>query len=107
MSNTINMFEGLEFDENDSIASILDAVLFASGSRKLYVRGICSDWIMTIGDENLQDGIRELPPIEQDILKLFFFDCKSLADIATDLDLPPELVCGHIKALRVRLMNYV
>lgn len=104
MTETIN---GITFDENDSLSSVIDSALTAPGVRKVYAANSDIDWIMTIGNKDMQDGIRELPPIEQEIVKLYFLDGKSLIDIATDLNMSPELLCGHIKAMRVRLMCYV
>lgn len=98
---------GITFDENDSLSTVIDSILTAPGVRKVYAANSDIDWIMTIGNKDMQDGIKELPPVEQEIVKLYFLDGKSLIDIASDLDMPLELLCGHIKSMRVRLMFYV
>ena len=55
----------------------------------------------------MEEGIRQLPSVEQQIIKLYFLDGKSLLDIANDLDLPVELLAGHMKSMKVRLSLYV
>lgn len=101
---TIN---GYTLDENDSVSSVIDSILAAPGIRKAYQKDKSLDWIMHIGNKDMEAGIKELPPIEQEIVKLYFLDGKKLIDIASDLDMPVDLLCGHIKAMRVRMMLYV
>ena len=100
-------FNGITPDENDSISYVIDSVLGAPGIKKAYQADEGIEWIMLIGDKSMENGIRELPPVEQEIVKLYFIAGKSLMDIAADLDMPVELLCGYIKAMRVRLMSYV
>lgn len=100
-------FNGIAPDENDGISYAIDSVLGAPGVRKACLAEKGIDWIMLIGDKSMENGIRELPPVEQEIVKLYFIAGKSLLDIAVDLDMPVELLCGHIKSMRVRLMCYV
>ena len=106
MNETIN-YEPFTSDENDTMSCAIDKVLTAPGFRKVYQAGTDIDWIMAIGNQDMEDGIRSLPPIEQEIVRLYFLDGRKLMDIAIELDMPIELVCGHIRSMRVRLRAYV
>ncbi len=97
----------LPIDENDDIASMIDSVLSRPGLRLRYVRSGSDDWVSMIGDQDMEEGVRTLPELDQKILKLFFLDRKSLFEIAAYLDLPIELVIGRLKAVKVRLAIYV
>ena len=55
----------------------------------------------------MEEGINSLPPLEQEILKLFFLEGLPLMDIASKLDISTGLVHGHIKSMKVRLRCYV
>ena len=50
----------------------------------------------------MEEGINSLPPLEQEILKLFFLEGLPLMDIASRLDISTGLVHGHIKSMKVR-----
>lgn len=95
------------FDENDDVANVIDLILTAPGVHILYSRSDTDDWISKIGDEDMEEGLRELPVIEQDIIERFFLKKQTLLDIAYDLMLPMELLLGHLKAIKVRLELYV
>lgn len=107
MANELITIGSYTLDENDSVSAVIDSILAAPGLKKAYQQDKSVDWIMHIGNKNMETGIKELPPVEQEILKLYFLDGKTLIDIASDLDMPIELLCGHIKAMRVRLILYV
>ena len=91
------------FDENDDIANMIDAVLTAPGFRSRYEKEGPENWIGMIGDQDMEDGLRSLPKIEQEIIEMCFLQRKTLVDISKDLDLTPDLLMGHLKAIRMRL----
>lgn len=95
------------WDENDDLAEMMDAVLRAPGLRNAYLPNPDCSWAMFIGDKDMEEGINSLPPLEQEILKLFFLEGLPLMDIASRLDISTELVYGHIKSMKVRLRCYV
>ena len=95
------------YDDNDDIAEIIDAVLMAPGIRIRYAKDGPGDWISMISDRDMEDGLRSLPELEQSIIEKFFLQRKALIDVSKDLDLPMELLMGHLKAIRVRLEPYV
>lgn len=95
------------WDENDDLSYVMDAVLNAPGFKKDCLANPDCNWILLIGDEMLADGITALAPLEQEILKLFFIDGLALIDISSKLNISIELVCGHIKSMKVRLRCYV
>ena len=55
----------------------------------------------------MEDGLRALPEMEQQIIEKFFLQGKSLIDISSDLELPMDLLLGHLTAIKVRLEIYV
>ena len=95
------------WDENDDLAEMMDAVLRAPGLRNACLSDPDCNWAMFIGDKDMEEGITSLPPLEQEILKLFFLEGLPLMDIASRLDISIELVHGHIKSMKVRLRCYV
>ncbi len=60
-----------------------------------------------IGDSEMEDGIRQLPEIEQAIIEMFFLQMKTPVDIARDLNLPIDMLIGHLIAIRARLECHV
>ena len=96
-----------EFDVNDDIANIIDAVLTAPGLRVRYEKGGAGPGLKDIGDKDLEDGLDVLPDVEKKIIEKFFVQQKALLDISRDLGIDPKLLMGHIKAIRERLVFYV
>ena len=96
-----------EFDLNDDIADIIDAVLTAPGLRIRYEKVGSRNGLRDIGDRDVEDGLDGLPDMEKKIIEKFFLQQKSLLDISKDLGIDPGLLMGHIKAIRARLVFYV
>lgn len=94
-----------EFDENNDMAVMIDAILTRPGIRIRYARG-GGDWISMVGDEDLEYGLRQLPEKEQQIIEKYFLQDKSLLDISKDLDIPANMVNGYLRAVLVRLTIY-
>ena len=57
--------------------------------------------------EDMEDALRALPELEQDIIEKYFLQRKTLVDIASDLDLPYDLLMGHLRAIKARLVLHV
>ena len=95
------------FNQNDDLSPMIDSILTAPGVVKAYAENRETDWVILIGNREMEEGIRQLPPVEQKIIKLYFLDGKSLLDIANELGLPVELLVGHMKSMKVRLSLYV
>ena len=95
------------FDENDDLADVIDAILTAPGIRIRYRKDGPENWISIIEDQDMEDGLSPLPPLEKDIIEGFFLQQKSLLDISEDLSLEPDLLLGHLRAIRARLVLYV
>lgn len=95
------------FDENDDCGKIIDAILTAPGIRIRYKKEETGDWIGMIRDQDMEEGLRALPPVEQEIIEEYFLQQKTLVDISEDLSLEPGLLLGHLKAIRARLVLYV
>lgn len=96
-----------KYDENDDVADMIDAVLSAPGIRIRYIKEGPENWISMIGDPEMEAGLRQLPEIEQSIIEKFFLQQKTPIDVAKDLDLPIDLLMGHLIAIRVRLECHV
>ena len=96
-----------EFDENDDIAVMIDAVMTRPGLRKSYESGGRSDWISRICDQDIEDGIKALPEMEQQILEKYYLQGKPLIGIAEDLGISMDLLGGHLKAVKERIRLYV
>lgn len=94
------------FDMNDDLAIMIDNILGRPGIRTRYEKGECKDWISLVGDQNLREGLRALPEMEQKIVEKFFLQRKTLIDIAYELSMPMDLLRGHIDSVRVRLESY-
>lgn len=107
MTETNNKMGSQTFDENDDLSYIVDSVLNSTGLKKSYRANPNCEWILLIGDEDVKEGIKNLSQMDQEIIRLFFFEGLTLIDIAARLDISIELLCGHIKAVKVRLKSYV
>ena len=95
-----------DFDVNDDLAPMIDSIMSRPGIRTRYEKGECEDWISLVGDQNLREGLRALPEMEQKIIEKFFLQRKALIDIAYDLGMSMDLLRGHIDSIRVRLESY-
>lgn len=95
-----------QFDVNDDLAVMIDSILGRPGIRTRYEKGEYKDWISLVGDQNLREGLRALPEVEQKIIEKSFLQRKNLIDIAYDLGMPMDLLKGHIDSIRVRLESY-
>lgn len=102
MQNTLTF----EFDENNDMAVMIDAILTRPGIRIRYMRDRSDDWISLVGDEAIEYGLRQLPEREQQIIEKYFLQNKSLLDISKDLDIPTGMVNGYLKAVLQRLIIY-
>lgn len=95
-----------QFDVNDDLAVMIDNILGRPGIKTRYEKDECKDWISLVGDQNLREGLRALPEVEQKIIEKSFLQRKNLIDIAYDLGMPMDLLKGHIDSIRVRLESY-
>lgn len=107
MKNEKDILTNQMWDENDDIATLIDTMLNMPGLSKTYAKDPKCNWILLIGNENITDGISSMPEIEQEIIKQFFLDKLTIIDISHNLGLTPELLYGHITAIKVRLRSYV
>ena len=60
-----------------------------------------------MSNQDMEDALRALPELEQDIIEKYFLQRKTLVDIASDLDLPYDLLMGHLRAIKARLVLHV
>ena len=94
-----------EFDDNNDMAVVIDAILTRPGIRIRYMRAE-SDWISMVSDEDLEYGLRQLPEKEQAILEKYYLQQKTLLDISRDLDIPASVIGGYLIAIETRLIIY-
>ena len=67
-------------DIND-FSAVIDAILSRPGVKISYFRSESEDWITCIGDREMETAIREMPEIEQQIIRKFFLQDKCFEDI--------------------------
>lgn len=103
----INTNSDFTFNLNDDLSPMIGSILTAPEIVKAYAENRETDWVILIGNREMEEGIRQLPPVEQQIIKLYFLDGKSLLDIENELDLQVELLVGHMESMKVRLSLYV
>ena len=101
--NTVPMREP---DPNDDMGVTIDAILTRPALRIRYMKGDFDDWKSSIGDEDLEYGIRQLPEKEQAILEKYYLQQKTLLDISRDLDIPASVIGGYLIAIETRLIIY-
>ena len=94
-----------EFDENNDMAVMIDAILSRPGIRIRYIKDE-GDWISKVGDEDIEYGLRQLPEKEQQIIEKYFLQDKTLLDISEDLAIPACMVNGYLRAVLERLIIY-
>ena len=96
----------VRFDVNDDIKDMLDAILGSPGLKREYRKDPSKAWISMIGDRGIEEGVREIPEIEQEILEKYFLKDKHPIDISVELGIPLGLLAGHIKTMNIRLRQY-
>lgn len=98
---------GIEIDPCDDLAEIYDLILTRPGILIRYKKEGPEGWISMVGDRGMEEALRAMPPVEQELIEKFFLQGKTLIDISRELCLPMGLLLGHIRSVRVRLELYV
>ena len=97
----ITMIEiiGYIFDENDDLASVMDAILNRVRSGGCDNKGD-DEWIERTGHRDMEDALEAMLPKEREIVKKFFYEDKRMLDISIEMNMDVNLVGGYIKSAR-------
>ena len=104
----ITMIEiiGYIFDENDDLASVMDAIL----NRVRF--GGCDDkgdeeWIGRTGHRDMEDALEAMMPKEREIVRKYFYEDKRMLDISIEMNMEMGLVGGYIKSARDQMAIWI
>ena len=95
---------GYTYDENDDMAPVMDAVLKRLGVGVTYGKDEDGEWMSRVNHRDMEDALRDMSITEQDIIRKFFLEKKTLVDISRDMNLPMEMVGGYIRMLKARIL---
>jgi len=94
---------GYIYDDNDDMAALLDNILERLSINIKYIDKDDDEWMSAVNHQDMEDAIRDMSPTEQEIIRKFFIDSKSLLDISVDLDLPMDMIGGYITMMETRI----
>lgn len=98
---------GYIFDENDDLASVMDAIL-----NRLRFGG-CDDtdgdeeWIGRTGHRDMEDALEAMMPKEREIVRKYFYEDKRMLDISIEMNMEMGLVGGYIKSARDQIAIWI
>ena len=61
------------------------------------------EWIGGAGHRNMEDALRYMMPKEQEIVKKFFLEDKTLLDISIEMNMSMDLLGGYIKSAEAQI----
>ena len=95
---------GYRYDENDDMAPVMDAVLKRLGFGVTYGKDEGGEWMSRVNHRDMEDALKDMSKTEQDIIRKFFLEKKTLMDISTDMDIPMELIGRYISEMKAKIM---
>ena len=98
---------GYIYDENDDMAYVIDAVLkrLRPGAKKLMDED--DEWTGRVGHRDIEDALRFMMPKEQEIIRKFFLEDKTLVDISIELNMSMELLGGYIRSAEAQIVVWM
>ena len=102
----MNETTGYRYNENDDMASILDAILKRLAIKR--IEGPCDEeWISGTGHRDMEDALEAMMPKEREIIKKFFVQDKTLMDISIEMNMTLDLVGGYIQSAKAQIMLWM
>ena len=93
---------GYIYDENDDMAPIMDTILKRLATKR--IEGPVGDeWINGTGHRDMEDALKAMMPKEQEIVKKFFLESKTLLDISIEMNMSMDLLGGYIKSAEAQI----
>lgn len=90
---------GYIHNENDDMASVMDAILNRVRSGRCDDKGN-EEWIRRTGHRDMEDALEAMLPKEREIVRKFFYEDKRMMDISIEMSMDMDLVGGYIKSAR-------
>ena len=93
---------GYVYDENNDMDPIMDTILKRVATKRL--KGpVGNEWIDGAGHRDIEDALRYMMPKEQEIVKKFFLEDKTLLDISIEMNMSMDLLGGYIKSAEAQI----
>ena len=93
---------GYIYDENDDMAPIMDSILKRLAAKRIEER-VDGEWICRTGHRDMEDALRVMMPIEQEIVRKYFVEHKRVLDISIEMNIELDLIGGYIKSAREQI----
>ena len=94
---------GYRYDENDDMAPIMDTILKRVATKRIEGPVADDEWISGAAHRDMEDALDALMPKEQEIVKKFFLDNKTLLDISIEMNMSMDLLGGYIKSAEAQI----
>ena len=94
---------GYIYDENDDMAYVIDAVLKRLGSGAEKTTDEDDEWTGRAGHRDIEDALKLMMPKEQEIIRKFFLEGKTLVDISIELNMSMDLLGGYIRSAKAQI----
>ena len=91
---------GYIFDENDDLASVMDAILRRVKSARRDNADCEDDWIDSVNHRDTEDALSCMMPKERELIKKFFYQEKNILDISIEMNMELDLVGGYIRSAK-------
>lgn len=97
---------GYIYDENDDMAPIMDTILKRLENKRIE-GSVGDEWISGAGHRDMEDALETMMPREQDVIKKFFYEGKTLLDISIEMNMSMELLGGYIRSAKAQILIWM
>lgn len=94
---------GYIFDENDDLASVMDAILSRVKSARRDSTDCEDDWADSVNHRDMEDALSCMMPMERELIKKFFYQEKNILDISIEMNMELDLVGGYIRSAKEQI----
>lgn len=98
---------GYIFDENDELASVMDAILRRIRSEDCYSTDDAEEWTDRAGHRDMEDALKCMMPREREMIKKFFFEEKNIIDISIEMNMDMDLIGGYIRSAKEQIAIWI
>lgn len=94
---------GYVFDENDDLASVMDAILRRVKSVGPSSAGCEDNWADRMNHRDMEDALSCMMPKERELIKKFFYQEKNILDISVEMNMELDLIGGYIRSAKEQI----
>lgn len=91
---------GYVFDENDDLASVMDAILRRVKSARRDNADCEDEWTDSVNHHDMEDALSCMMPKERELIRKFFYQEKNILDISIEMNMELDLIGGYIRSAK-------